>query len=333
MNKKLALAARAADDNWVASARRSVTIERQGLEALHEMLGDGLGQAFRAAVELLRGIHGRAILTGMGKSGHIARKVAATLASTGTPALFLHAAEASHGDLGMITRDDAVVALSNSGESVELKVVIDYAKRFAVPLIAITSRADSALAAAADVALVLPDAQEACPIGLAPTTSTLLQLALGDALAIALLEDRGFSARDFQALHPGGKLGAALTHIGAIMRRPPDLPLATVGTLMSEAIMTMSVKAAGCLGVLQDGILIGIVTDGDLRRHMSGDLLAQPVESVMTAHPRTITREALAAEALEQLNSHQITALFVVDEATRPVGLIHIHDLLRHGVS
>jgi arabinose-5-phosphate isomerase len=324
MNKKLALAARAADDNWVASARRSVTIERQGLEAL----GDGLGQAFRAAVELLRGIHGRAILTGMGKSGHIARKVAATLASTGTPALFLHAAEASHGDLGMITRDDAVVALSNSGESVELKVVIDYAKRFAVPLIAITSRADSALAAAADVALVLPDAQEACPIGLAPTTSTLLQLALGDALAIALLEDRGFSARDFQALHPGGKLGAALTHIGAIMRRPPDLPLATVGTLMSEAIMTMSVKAAGCLGVLQDGILIGIVTDGDLRRHMSGDLLAQPVESVMTAHPRTITREAL-----EQLNSHQITALFVVDEATRPVGLIHIHDLLRHGVS
>jgi arabinose-5-phosphate isomerase len=332
MSGKLARVAQNSETNWVESARRTIGIERQGLKALQGALGGGLGQAFSAAVSTLRTISGRAILTGMGKSGHVARKIAATLASTGTPALFVHPAEASHGDLGMITRDDAVLAISNSGESAELKAILDYTRRFAVPLIAMTAGADSALAQVADIVLVLPASQEACPIGLAPTTSTMLQLALGDALAIALLEDKGFSARDFQALHPGGKLGAALTHIRDIMRKPPDLPLAPLGTLMSEAIMTISAGAAGCLGVLDGGKLVGIVTDGDLRRHMSGTLLAQTVEAVMTTHPRTIDREALAAEALEQLNTHQITALFVVDAENRPVGLIHIHDLLRHGV-
>jgi arabinose-5-phosphate isomerase len=332
MSKNLAVASQAPEGAWVNSARRTVAIERKGLDALHDLLGDGLGESFCAAVNIVRGIRGRVILTGMGKSGHIARKIAATLASTGTPALFVHPAEASHGDLGMITRDDAVLALSNSGESVELKVILDYKRRFAVPLIAMTARANSALAQSADVVLLLPGSQEACPIGLAPTTSTLLQLALGDALAIALLEDKGFSAIDFKALHPGGKLGAALTHIGDIMRKPPDLPLAPIGTMMSEAIMTMSAKAAGCLGILDDGRLVGIVTDGDLRRHMSGRLLEQTVDIVMTPNPRTIDAESLAAEALEQLNSRQITALFVVDGERRPVGLVHIHDLLRHGV-
>jgi arabinose-5-phosphate isomerase len=328
----LAAVVPASQSSWVESALRTVSIERQGLDALHAAIGDGLGESFGAALGILRGVRGRAILTGIGKSGHIARKIAATLASTGTPALFVHPAEASHGDLGMITRDDAVIAISNSGESVELKAILDYTRRFAVPLIAVTARAQSALAEAADVVLVLPAHQEACPIGLAPTTSTILQLAIGDALAIALLEDKGFSSLDFQALHPGGKLGAALTHVRDIMRRPPDLPLEPKGTLMAEAIMTMNAKAAGCLGVLDGERLAGIVTDGDLRRHMSGNLLGQTVEAVMTPAPRTIDPEALAAEALEQLNSHKITALFVVDEVGRPVGLIHIHDLLRHGV-
>jgi arabinose-5-phosphate isomerase len=332
MNKNVAAIARAPEASWLESALRTVSIERQGLDALREAIGDGLGQSFCAAIGILRGVRGRAILTGIGKSGHIARKIAATLASTGTPALFVHPAEASHGDLGMITREDAVIAISNSGESVELKAILDYTRRFAVPLIAVTARAHSALAEAADVVLVLPAHEEACPIGLAPTTSTVLQLAIGDALAIALLEDKGFSSLDFQALHPGGKLGAALTHVSNIMRRPPDLPLEPKGTLMAEAIMTMNARAAGCLGVLDGGRLVGIVTDGDLRRHMSGNLLEQTVEAVMTPAPYTIAPEALAAEALEQLNSYKITALFVVDASGRPVGLVHIHDLLRHGV-
>jgi arabinose-5-phosphate isomerase len=269
----------------------------------------------------------------MGKSGHIARKIAATLSSTGTPAFLVHPAEASHGDLGMITNQDAIVMISNSGETAELKAMLDYAKRFAVNLICITSRAESTLADQADIALILPDAREACPIGMAPTTSTMLQLAIGDALALALLEDKGFNAAQFRTFHPGGLLGAALTHVHDVMHKPPRLPLVPASMAMSEALLVMTQMSFGCLGVIDgDGTLIGVVTDGDLRRHMSRDLVDLPVAKVMTRAPRTIEGDALASEALEQLNTLKITSLFVCDEARRPVGLIHIHDLLRLGV-
>lgn len=318
----------------IASAKRALEIESRGLGELIVQLDGDLGQNFAVAVDLLRRARGRIILTGIGKSGHIARKIAATLASTGTPAIFVHPSEASHGDLGMIARDDAIVMISNSGESSELKDILAYSRRFKVPLVAITAKAASTVATEADIALILPQAAEACPIGLAPTTSTLLQLALGDALAIALLEDKGFSAHDFLMFHPGGRLGAALTHVSDIMHKPPSLPLVPPGTLMSAALVVMTEKSLGCLGIVDAAErLIGIITDGDLRRHMSKDLLDLNVASVMTTAPRTIEPDTLASEALEQLNSREITSLFVVDEDTRPIGLIHIHDLLRLGVS
>lgn len=318
----------------IASAKRALSIESDGLKELIAQLDGDLGRSFAAAVELMRNARGRIILTGIGKSGHIARKVAATLASTGTPSMFVHPAEASHGDLGMIAHDDVIVMVSNSGESLELKNILAYSRRFKVPLVAITSKATSTIATEADIALILPQAKEACPIGLAPTTSTLLQLALGDALAIALLEDKGFSARDFHMFHPGGRLGAALTHVRDIMHKPPRLPLVPPDTLMSAALVVMTEKSMGCLGIVDaSDRLIGIITDGDLRRHMSKDLLDLQAASVMTTAPRTIDAGALASEALEQLNSRKITSLFVVDDDTRPIGLIHIHDLLRLGVS
>jgi arabinose-5-phosphate isomerase len=273
------------------------------------------------------------IVTGMGKSGHVGRKIAATLASTGTPAYFVHPGEASHGDLGVITKDDAIIALSWSGETAELRDLTDYAKRFGVALIAVTASADSTLAKAADIALVLPAAKEACPLGLAPTTSTLMQLALGDALAVALFESRGFTALQFKEFHPGGKLGASLTFVRDVMHQGDAVPLVPLGTRMSDALVVMTGKGFGCVGVTDTGsALVGIITDGDLRRHMRDDLLKSPVDAVMTRNPKSIRSDQLAAEALEILNARKVTALFVVDK-TKPVGLVHVHDLLRIGVA
>jgi arabinose-5-phosphate isomerase len=317
---------------FLASAKRTLLKERQGLDTMLAALDDGLGQSFVAAMEILRKATGRVILSGVGKSGHIGRKIAATLASTGTPAMFVHATEASHGDLGTITSDDVIIVLSNSGETVELKDIIAYSRRFAVPLIAITADNNSTAAKTADVALSIPKAPEACPIGLAPTTSTTMQLALGDALAITLLEDKGFTASDFQRFHPGGRLGAALAHVRDFMHTGDKLPLAPAVMEMSRALIIMTEKSFGCLGVVDEGGgLAGIITDGDLRRKMGAGLLAQTTGEVMTRDPKVVAPETLAQSALEILNSAKITSLFVV-EAGLPVGIVHVHDLLRLGV-
>lgn len=319
--------------NWVASARRTLEIENEALAKLISAFDGPLGIAFGEAVRLIKESAGRVVVTGMGKSGHIARKIAATLASTGTPAFFVHPAEAGHGDLGMIARDDVIIMISNSGETAELRAILDYAKRFDVKIVGLTSHAESTLASLSDVALCLPDAREACPIGMAPTTSTLLQLAMGDALALTLLEDRGFNAAQFKTFHPGGLLGAALTHVKEIMHKAPRLPLVAPATPMTEALVIMTQKSFGCLGVVDDaGKLIGILTDGDLRRHMSRGLIDLAIADVMTRTPHTIAPDMLASEALEHLNSAKITALFVIDDADRPIGLVHVHDLLRQGV-
>jgi arabinose-5-phosphate isomerase len=316
----------------IDSAVRTLAVESDGLKALAAALSNGLGGSFLTAVETIRGAPGRVVITGMGKSGHIARKIAATLASTGTPAFFIHAGDAGHGDLGMITTKDVVVALSWSGESTELRALIDYTRRFKIALIAITARSDSTLGEAADVTLALPDAREACPHNLAPTTSSLMQLALGDALAIALLESRGFTATDFGVFHPAGKLGAVLKFARDLMHSGGTMPLVPLGTKMSEAVFEMTGKGFGCVGIIDaQGMLAGIITDGDLRRHMRGDLLAAQVDDVMTRNPKTVRPEQLASEALEILNSSKITAL-IVAEGKRPVGILHLHDLLRAGV-
>jgi arabinose-5-phosphate isomerase len=332
-NSADAKALKAAPHPFIVSALRSLETEREGLAALAATIGDGLSASFVAAVDAIREGHGRLIVTGMGKSGHIARKIAATLASTGTPAFFVHAADASHGDLGMITSDDAMLVLSWSGETGELRSVIDYSRRFGITLIAVTVSARSTLGKAADIVLALPPAREACPHNLTPTTSTLMQLALGDALAIALLESRGFTAVDFGVFHPGGKLGAALKFIRDVMHPGAAVPLIARGAPMSEAIVEMSAKGFGCVAVIDaDGKLAGVVTDGDLRRHMRDDLLQAPVDEVMTASPKTVRPDQLASEALQLLNASKITALIVV-ESNRPVGIVHFHDLLRAGVA
>jgi arabinose-5-phosphate isomerase len=314
-------------------ALRALRIESAGLKALEAALEGVMREPFQAALDMIVNASGRVIVTGMGKSGHIGAKVAATLASTGTPAFFVHPAEASHGDLGMITKDDVVLALSWSGETSELRNIVFYTRRFRVPFIAVTSRTDSTLARSADVVLELPKVEEACPHGLAPTTSTLIQLALGDALAIALLEARGFTADDFFKFHPGGSLGANLQHVRDVMHQGERVPLAPLGTLMREALILISNKGFGCLGITNgDGKLVGILTDGDLRRHLSGDILERPVDEVMTQDPKTIEPDALVASALEVLNAASITALLVVEDA-RPIGIVHMHDLLRTGVA
>jgi len=316
----------------LASALRTVGLEADGLKALEAVLRTGMAEAFGCATALMAGAQGRVIVTGIGKSGHVGRKIASTLASTGTPAYFVHPTEASHGDLGMVTAKDVILALSWSGETAELGSIITYSRRFAVPLIAVTSREDSSLAKASEVVLLLPRAIEACPHGLAPTTSTTMQLVLGDCLAIALLEGKGFSASDFKAFHPGGQLGASLRHVSDIMHKGDALPVVREGTLMSEALVTMSEKSFGCLGVVDaKGRLAGIITDGDLRRKMGADLLRLRCADIMTARPKTIGPAALASAALEMLNAAKITSLFVV-EAGKPVGIVHVHDLLRMGV-
>jgi arabinose-5-phosphate isomerase len=332
-NKKTLAVAVPVANSPVKTARRTIETERTGLNALLEALDDGLAEPFADAIRTIRRSTGRIVVTGIGKSGHIARKVAATLASTGTPAQFVHPAEASHGDLGMVAEDGVVLALSWSGETVELKSLIEYSRRFGIPLIAVTASADSTLARQADILLTLPKAEEACPHGLAPTTSTMMQLALGDALAIALLEERGFTAERFRDLHPGGRLGASLRLVREIMHVESAIPLVALGTPMGEAIVAMTEKGFGCLGIANgDGQLVGIITDGDLRRHLGPNLLAQTVDEVMTRAPKTISPETLAGTALDLLNQAKITTLFVV-EGQKPVGIVHLHDLLRTGVA
>jgi arabinose-5-phosphate isomerase len=333
MSSPDARALKTAASSFVASALRTLDTEREGIAALAAAMCDGLATPFVAAVETIRRARGRVIVTGMGKSGHIARKIAATLASTGSPAFFVHAADASHGDLGMITTDDVMLVLSWSGETEELKDLINYSRRFRIALIAATVNGESTLGKAADVVLALPAAREACPHNLAPTTSSLMQLALGDALAIALLESRGFSAVDFGVFHPRGRLGAALKFVRDVMHPGEAVPLIKRGSLMSDAIVEMSAKGFGCVAVTEaDGKLAGVITDGDLRRHMGADLLRAPVDDIMTASPKTVRPDQLAGEALQLLNSSKITALIVV-EAERPVGIVHFHDLLRAGVA
>lgn len=312
-------------------ARAVLGTEAAGLRAL----AAGLDDSFTRAVDLLAGASGRVVVSGMGKSGHVARKIAATLASTGTPALFVHPAEASHGDLGMIVAGDVVLALSNSGETAELADLVAHTRRFGLTLIGITARAGSALADAADVTLLLPAAAEACPMGLAPTTSTTMQMALGDALAVALLTRRGFTATDFRQFHPGGRLGARLRRVRELMHDGDAVPLAAPELPMDRALVLMTEKRFGCLGVTgPDGRLLGIITDGDLRRAMGPDLLSRRAVEVMTTAPRTIGPEALAAEALHLMNApdRPITSLFVVDAAGRAIGILHVHDLLRAGI-
>src|SRR5436309_525972 len=317
----------------IDSALRTLDAEAGGIAALIAAIRGGLGTSLVAAVDLIAKSQGRLIVTGMGKSGHVGRKIAATFASTGTPAYFVHPGEASHGDLGMITRDDVIMALSWSGETVELKDLIDYSRRFGTGLIAVTAEPESTLAKSADVVLLLPQAREACPHNLAPTTSSLMQLALGDALAVALLESRGFTALDFRGLHPGGRLGAKLKFIRDVMHAGAAMPLRPLGTAMADAIVEMTAKGFGCVGITDgDGELAGIITDGDLRRHMRPDLLVAAVDDVMTRHPKTVSGDQLVSEALELLNSSKITAVIVVENGA-PVGIVHLHDLLRAGVA
>ena len=333
MNSADARVLKPAPHAFIASALRTLDTEREGLAALAAAMCDGLGPAFVDAVDTIRRAHGRLIVSGMGKSGHIARKIAATFASTGTPAFFVHAADASHGDLGMITTDDVMLVLSWSGETEELKSLIDYSRRFGIALIAVTVNVESTLGKAADIVLALPQTREACPHNLAPTTSSLMQLALGDALAIGLLESKGFTPVDFGVFHPRGKLGAALKFIRDVMHPGAALPLIARGALMSEAIVEMSAKGFGCVAVTDpDGKLAGVITDGDLRRHMGVDLLQATVDEVMTASPKTVRPDQLVSEALQLLNAAKITALIVVD-MERPVGIVHFHDLLRVGAA
>ncbi len=316
----------------IASALRTLEAEGSGVDALAAALRERLGPGFIAAIDLIRAAQGRVIVTGMGKSGHVARKIASTFASTGTPALFVHPAEASHGDLGMITKEDVILALSWSGETTELKNLTDYSQRYKIGLVAMTANRESALAKTADVVLELPQAREACPHNLAPTTSTLMQLALGDALAIALLESRGFTAAQFGLLHPGGTLGAMLKLVRDIMHTGASVPLAPLGTPMADAIVEINSKGFGCVGITDPrGSLVGVITDGDLRRHWH-DPRGARVDEVMTRTPKTVRPDQLISESLEIINSLKVTALFAV-EAGKPVGIIHVHDLLRAGAA
>ena len=319
------------EDNAIESAVRTISMERAGLAALEDALRNGLSDPFCKAIETIGQSNGRLIITGVGKSGHIGAKLAATFASTGTPAFFVHAAEANHGDLGMIGGDDVVLAISKGGESAELRSIINYSRRFSIPLIALTCSENSSLAQASDIVLLVPNEQEACPLGLAPTTSTLMQLALGDALAVALLEARNFTAGDFKVFHPGGKLGASLTLVSDIMHTGDRVPLVNKGTAMPEAVGVLSRKHFGCVGILdEDGRLCGIVTEGDMARNLSRNLAEMTVDDIMTRKPKTVDQNMLATAALNTINENHIGALIVVED-NRPVGLVHFHDLLRIG--
>lgn len=329
--QELAASARQQDES-LEVARRVLRIEADALA----QAADALNGEFVRAVETILAINGRVVVSGMGKSGHIGRKIAATLASTGTPAQFVHPAEAAHGDLGMVTTSDVALVLSNSGETPELMSIIEHARRYEIPLIGMATRLDSTLMRAADIKIPLPPAPEACAMGLAPTTSTTLTLGIGDALAVALMERRNFTPENFRAFHPGGKLGAKLLKVENLMHGRDRLPLVSQGTAMSEAILEITSKSFGVVGVLDaQGGLIGVVSDGDLRRNLDA-LFELKVEEVASSEPKTIGPDALAGEAVALMNRHKITSLFVVDpqeaDARKPVGLIHIHDCLRAGV-
>ncbi len=318
----------------VTSALQTIETEKAGLEALARELENSMGEAFEQACETILNIKGRVIVSGVGKSGHVAGKLAASLASTGTPAFFVHPAEANHGDLGMIARDDVVIALSWSGETTELKGVLSYASRFSIPLIAITRSRTSTLGREANICLELPRVKEACPNGLAPTTSTIMQMAIGDALAVALLKGRGFSADDFGIYHPGGSLGANLKRISDIMHTGDSIPLVPEKTSLPDAIMELSAKRFGCVGITgKDGELCGIITDGDLARNLDKTLTKMLVEDMMTVNPVTIDAGSLATSAMAILDGKKISALIVTDEAKRPIGIVHLHDLLRIGAA
>lgn len=311
---------------YLDTARRVIRTEAEGLA----LLADGLGDSFDRAVETVLAARGRVVVSGMGKSGHVGRKIAATLASTGTPAQFVHPAEASHGDLGMVTQGDVALVLSNSGDTPELADLIAHTRRFQIPLIGVAGRPQSTLLRQADVALVLPAAPEACGTGIVPTTSTTMTIALGDALAVALMEHRQFTPEHFRTFHPGGKLGAKLSKVADLMHR--DMPLVAETAPMAEALLTISQKSFGVTGVTDAaGRLTGIITDGDLRRHMQG-LLDHSAAEVMTRNPRTIGPDALAEAALAEMQARRITCLFVVTLEGMPAGLIHIHDFLRTGL-
>ena len=317
------------DFDAIAVGRRVLSVEAEALQIMAGALDD----TFAQAVELLFAAKGRIVCTGVGKSGHVGRKIASTLASTGTPAMWVHATEASHGDLGMVGADDVVLAISKTGETRELADIITYAKRFSIPLIAITAVTKSALGRSADVVLTIPNSNEAADKLNAPTTSTTLQIALGDALAVALLERRGFTPDQFGVLHPGGKLGAMLRTVGDLMHGPGELPIVSPDAPMREAVLELSAKRFGCVGVCDaDGRLIGIITDGDLRRKIDG-LLDHSAGEVMTRAPKTVPKSMLAAEALKHMTDTPppTTVLFVV-ESEKPVGILHVHDLLRAGV-
>ncbi len=320
-------AANSAIPNGLDTARVVIAREIEGLKAV----ASALDERFVALVNRIAGLKGRVIVSGMGKSGHIGRKIAATLASTGTPAYFVHPSEASHGDLGMITADDLVLCLSNSGETHELRDIIAYTRRFSIPLVALVRREGSVLFESADIAIVLPEVPEASPIGV-PTTSTTMMLAYGDALAIALLERKRFSSADFGVFHPGGKLGAQFIHTRDLMHTADEVPLVEESTPMQQVLLTMTAKRFGCAAVVDaSGDMCGVVTDGDLRRHMGADLITKTAQQVMTKNPVTITGTLLAAEALGIMNSKSITSLFVVADK-KPIGILHIHDCLRAGV-
>ncbi|SEB63012.1 KpsF/GutQ family sugar-phosphate isomerase [Terriglobus roseus] len=314
------------------SAADTIACEIRGLEALRNAFGGPLGAAFERAVEALTNAPGRVIVTGVGKSGHIARKIAATLASTGKPAHFVHPSDASHGDLGMVRPDDVVMALSWSGETAELSDIVAYTRRFGVTLIASTGSAESTLARAADIVLAMPSCDEACSDLLAPTTSTTMQLALGDALAVALLDRGSFSAEDFRTLHPGGRLGARLLRVSALMHTGDELPLVTEDASLQEAIVRMTGGRFGMTGVVNtDGTLVGVITDGDLRRAFTRGFQDRPATEVMGRSPRTIAPDELAQAALARMNAEGITSLFVLDHG-RVTGVLHVHDLLRAGL-
>lgn len=312
-------------------ARQTIDREIEALKTMENNLDDTLGQA----LDVLQKTKGRVIVTGMGKSGHIGSKIAATMASTGTPAFFLHPSEASHGDLGMITSDDTVIAISNSGESKELLDILTYCRRFSIPLIAITKNPESSLGKNSDIILRLPDNREACPLGLAPMSSTTATLVMGDILAAALMVRKGFTEQDFRLRHPGGKLGAILRHVSDIMHTGDEMPLIGEDAIMQDALIKMSEKMLGCVGILnKDGDLIGVITDGDLRRWMAPNLIEEKVSKVMTKNPRTCSADILIAEAVNIMNNtgRGITNMFVVD-GKKPIGIVHIHDCLRAGVS
>ena len=319
------------DNRDILSARQTIDKEIEALRIMENDFDDTLSKA----LDMLENAKGRVIVTGMGKSGHIARKIAATLASTGTPSFFVHPAEASHGDLGMLTDDDVILAISNGGESRELSDILIYSKRYGIPLIAMTKNPESTLGKAGDVLLKLPDYGEACPLGLAPTTSTTATLVLGDVLAVALMERKGFNRTDYKQRHPGGKLGAILQKVSDLMHKGDALPIVSEDTVMQEALLVMTSKMLGCVGVVNnEGLLTGIITDGDLRRWLSKDILSQKVSEVMTKNPKTIEPDVLAAEALRIMNTtgKGITQLFVL-QSGKPVGIIHIHDCLRVGAA